>query len=82
MKTIKIIRGCTADDILVDGKSITDIDQNELLNYLLSKIPAEIKSGTMTIDSIIQLFQYDKFEKIGDTCEQCGDDVYETTYEI
>mgnify|MGYP003347602246 CR=1 FL=1 len=37
-------------------------------------------SSVTTVQHFVQ--KYDEFKKIGDTCEQCGDDVYETIYEI
>ena len=76
-----MLTGCTSDSIIIDGKHIEDIDQAELMAYLLSKIPERIKDGSMQIMNLIELFQCDDREHVSD-CDQCNDSVYKTTWNI
>jgi len=78
---IEITEGCTSSGVFIDDKPIDEVDEQELLNYLLSKIPEKIKSNEMQIRDIISLFQYDDF-KHSHHCDQCNDDVHITTYNI
>ena len=78
---IEITEGCISSGVDIDDKPIDEVDQQELLNYLLSKIPEKIKGNEMQIRDIISLFQYDD-SKRSHHCDQCNDDVYITTYNI
>jgi hypothetical protein len=79
------VTGCTAFDFLVNGKSLSDIpknDQDEILDYLFVKIKEGIKENTIQLERVVQLFQYDDYEYDDHVCEQCGDTVSTTTWNI
>jgi hypothetical protein len=79
------VTGCTAFDFLVNGKSLSDIpeiDQDEILDYLIIKIKEGIKENTIQLESVVQLFQYDDYEYDDHICGQCGDTVSTTTWNI
>ena len=79
------VTGCTAFDFLVNGKSLSDIAQNEqdeILEYLFLKVKEGIKDNTIQFQSIVQLFQYDDYEYDDHVCGQCGDTVSTTIWHI
>jgi len=79
------VTGCTAFNFLVNGNSLSDIaenDQDEILDYLFVKIKEGIKENTIQLESVVQLFQYDDYEYDDHVCEQCGDTVSTTTWNI
>lgn len=79
------VTGCTAFNFLVNGNSLSDIpknDQDEILDYLFVKIKEGIKENTIQLESVVQLFQYDDYEHDDHVCEQCGDTVSTTTWNI
>jgi hypothetical protein len=79
------VMGCTAFDFLVNGKSLSDIpeiDQDEILDYLIIKIKEGIKKNTIQFQNVVQLFQYDDYEYDDHICGQCGDTVSTTTWNI
>jgi hypothetical protein len=79
------VTGCTSFDFLVNGKSLSDIpknDQDQILDYLFVKIKEGIKENTIQLESVVQLFQYDDYEYDDHVCEQCGDTVSTTTWNI
>lgn len=79
------VTGCTAFDFLVNGKSLTDIpenDQDEILDYLFVKIKEGIKKNTIQLERVVQIFQYDDYESDPVQCSQCVDTVSTTTWNI
>ena len=65
--------------------SIVDIPENEkeeIVNYLIDQLKEAYKRGEVTLESLIQNFQYDEYERDDYECEQCGDTVSTTTYNI
>jgi hypothetical protein len=81
---IEVITGCTASDILVDGKSIQNFCTSEidmLINDLLDKVREAAVRNEIQVLDLIQLFQYDE-QTVGGSCEQCGDHVEVTTYNL
>ena len=79
------VTGCTAFDFLVNGKSLSDITENnqdEILDYLIIKIKEGIKENTIQFQNVVQLFQYDDYEHDDHVCGQCGDTVSTTTWNI
>ena len=79
------VTGCTAFDFLVNGKSLSDIaenDQDEILDYLIIKIKEGIKENTIQFQNVVQLFQYDDYEYDDHVCGQCGDTVSTTIWNI
>jgi len=79
------VSGCTAFDFLVNGKSLSDItenDQDEILEYLFLKIKEGIKENSIQFQNVVQLFQYDDYEYDDHVCGQCGDTVSTTIWNI
>jgi hypothetical protein len=88
---IIISEGCTAFYTDVNGKTVggsyeptrlTEKEETELIDYLLSKVKEGIVENTISLDSLIGLFQPDDYEMDSDSCEQCGDTVSRTIYNI
>lgn len=88
MKTkyeFKEITGCTAFNFLVNGEPFYDLSnekQEEIVDYLLAKLKNEFKEGSVLIDQIVGIFQYDDYEYDDHSCETCGDTVQQTTWKI
>lgn len=77
--------GCTAFDLSINDRSISDIpndEQEKILDYLIIKIKEGIKDNTIQFQSVVQLFQYDDYEHDDHVCGQCGDTVSTTTWNI
>jgi uncharacterized UBP type Zn finger protein len=77
--------GCTAFDFTVNEKSFSELsnqEYDEMLNYLLEKIKEGIGEQTILLEDVIRLFQYDDYEYDPTVCEQCGDTVSTTTWNI
>jgi len=79
---IVISQGCTAFYTTVDGKLISEVNQAELLDYLLKKVKEEVTAGTISIDNVIELIQPDDEEYDKNVCEQCGDTVNRRIWNI
>jgi hypothetical protein len=88
---IIISEGCTAFYTDVNGKTVggsyeptrlTDEEENELVDYLLIKVKEGIANGTIDLNGLIGLFQYDDYETDDTSCETCGDSVSRTIYNI
>jgi len=82
---IVISQGCTAFYTLVDDKNVTDMtpeEYNTFVDTLLGKLKQHIIENTVNLDSVIQCFQYDDWETDKDSCDQCGDTVDRTTWNI
>jgi hypothetical protein len=77
--------GCTAFDFTVNEKSfsvLSNTEYDEMLNYLFEKIKEGIGEQTILLENVIHLFQYDDYEHDPHVCEQCGDSVSTTTWNI
>ncbi len=82
---IQITEGCTAFDTTINDKSEIDLtpeEREEFLNYLMEQLKAGIKDGTVSLDSVIKNFQYSDWGGDSAGCNQCGDSVSWTTWEI
>jgi hypothetical protein len=82
---IEIVEGCTAFDTVINGVSVVDIPENEkeeVVNYLIDQLKESYKRGEVTLESLIQNFQYDDYECDDHRCESCGDYCSSTTYNI
>jgi hypothetical protein len=82
---IVISEGCTAFYTLVDNKNINDMtseERNAFIDTLLAKLKTEILENTVSIDSVIKCFNYDDYEYDGNVCDQCGDTVSKTIWNI
>lgn len=79
------VEGCTAFNFLVNGETLSDLPeekQEEILDYLLAKFKEEFKQKSVSISNLVELFQYDDYEHDDHVCDQCGDTVSTTTWNI
>jgi len=77
--------GCTAFDFTANGKSLSELtseEQDEILTYLFVKIKEAVDEQAILLENVIQLFRYDDYEHDPNICEQCGDTVTTTTWNI
>jgi hypothetical protein len=77
--------GCTAFDFTVNGKSFSELSEqeyNEMLDYLFNQVREGLKDQTILLEQIIHLFQYDDYEHDPEPCSQCFDTVQTTTWNI
>jgi hypothetical protein len=77
--------GCTAFDFSANGNSLselTDAERSEILDYLLLKIKEGVQEQAILLENVVQLFQYDDYEHDPNICEQCGDTVSTTVWNI
>jgi hypothetical protein len=82
---IVISQGCTAFYTLVDGVDINDMKPEELnifIDTLLTKLKTQILENTVNLNSVIECFQYDEYNQDEHSCDQCGDSVSRTTWNI
>lgn len=84
MKIIKT-EGCTAYGWSFDGKSSVDLspeEEQEIFTYLCLKFQERMKEGSLSLTDFVEVFHYDDCENDGIICDQCGDTVTTTTWEI
>jgi len=84
MKVV-ITVGCTAFNTTFDGISFNSIpveEQGKIIDHLLVKVKENFLKNQIGINDIVELFQYDSYGSEKDSCEQCGDTVSWTIYEI
>ena len=84
MKIIKT-EGCTAYGWSFDDKRLAEISPEEteqIFTYLCSKFKERMLDGCLHITDLVEVFHYDDCENDGITCDQCGDSVTTTTWEI
>lgn len=77
--------GCTAFNFTVNDKEFSELsnqEYDEMLEYLFVKIKEGIGEQTILLEEVIKLFQYDDYEYDPYICEQCGDSVSTTTWNI
>lgn len=82
---IKKSEGCTAYYTEINGKLIQHFSEHELYEfteYLLHKIGEGIDDNTIALESLFNLFQYDDYKYDGKPCDQCGDSVWVTIWNI
>ena len=79
---IVISTGCTSFYTLVDGRSLDDVNIDEVLDVILPQIRKGVKAGEIQFDSVVRLFQCTDIETDATTCDQCGDTVYRELYDI
>lgn len=80
--------GCLSYGLKVNGKDwsgeyaptlMSEQEKEEFVNYLLQEYKKQLKENSVTIDSLISVFQYDSWEE-KNTCDTCGDRVSTTTW--
>ena len=77
--------GCVAFDFSVNDKHVRDMTEeeyNEMLDYLFVKIKENINEQTIRFRDLVSLFQYDEYVCDPESCDQCGDTVSTTTWNI
>lgn len=82
---IEITEGCIAFGTTVDGVNICDMSKEqymEIVDKILSAIRTGIVENTVSFDSLINCLPYDNYEHDDNVCEQCGDTVDKTTWNI
>jgi formamidopyrimidine-DNA glycosylase len=88
MKTkykIEIVEGCTAFATIINDVNTADIsteEQEKIADYLIDQLKESYRNGEITLESLIKNFQYDDYEHDDHVCEQCGDQVNTTTWNI
>jgi len=78
-------RGCTADCLLVNGELFYDLPtekQEEIIDYLLLKIKESYKEHEVELTDLLHLLQYTDYKIDKEHCDQCGDSVATTTWEV
>jgi hypothetical protein len=82
---IKEFTGCTAFAFTFDGISECDLTEKrrlEIINYLFEKMREGLTDGTVTLQTLVKCFQYDDYGSEDSPCEQCGDTVSWTEWDI
>ena len=82
---IKLTEGCTAFDFSINNISLSEYKEeelNQILDYLFVKVKEGIRENTIQFSDVVHLFQYNDFRYDKLNCEQCGDSVSTTTWEI
>ena len=78
---LKMVRGCIADSLTVDGKEeidLTDVERREVLRRIFEHLKPENLNETMQV--LIERFG--DCETDDEPCETCGDYVDTYTWEI
>ena len=81
---IEIYQGCTANDTVIDGKSVSDMtssEQDMIVEELLQKAKEAIMRNEVQMIDLIEMFQYDDYN-LGSTCDQCGDKAMTRIYNL
>lgn len=84
MKIVKT-EGCTAYGWTFDGKCLSEIspeEQEQIFIHLCLKFKENMKDGCRSLTDLVEVFQYDEYESDESPCDQCGDYVSTTTWEI
>jgi hypothetical protein len=79
------INGCTAFDRLINGKRESEYSPEEIkemIDYLLPKVRQMIDENSLDLFALVSIFPYSDFKYDSESCEQCGDSVSETIWEI
>lgn len=77
--------GCTAFNFTVNDKLFTELSEqeyNEILDYLFVEIKKGISEQTILFEDVVKLFQPDDWKHDPEPCDQCGDTISTTTWNI
>lgn len=77
--------GCTAFNFTVNKREFSELSEQEyeeMLEYMFAKIKEGLKSQTILLENVVHLFQYDDYEHDDYVCEQCGDSISTTIWNI
>jgi hypothetical protein len=84
MKFVKT-EGCTAYGWSIEGKNLADLskeEQDKIFDYLVVKLKERMEDHNICLTDLVQIFHYDDYECDLNVCDQCGDSVTTTTWEI
>lgn len=79
------IEGCTAFNFLVNGDSFYDLSedkQKEIVDYLFERLKEAYINKEVDIQGLCENFSPTDYEYEKDPCDQCGDNVSTTTWEL
>ena len=82
---IEITEGCTAFGTSINDRNVLDIpekEMDEIVDYLLAQIRESYNQSGILFENIVQIFQYDDYEHDPEPCDQCGDTVSTTIWNI
>lgn len=83
---IKVVEGCTAFGVFVNGEGyhhgMTDRMRDLFIVDALLEIRRRLFNGKIEITDLLALLHEANYERSREPCEQCGDYVTETTYQI
>jgi len=84
MKFVKT-EGCTAYSWTVDGQNLNEVSpemREQIFTYLCLKLKEAISENNKSLTDLIEIFDYVDFDYDPSACEQCGDSISTTTWEI
>lgn len=82
---IQISEGCTSYYTKINDNYYEDMSETEKLEfiqYLSHKLIHGLINNEISINSVIGVFQYDEYNYDSKSCDQCGDTVSVTTWNI
>jgi len=82
---IVITQGCTAFSTVVDDVNVSDMSPyefNKFIDKLLSILKLHILEQSVSVDRVIECFQYDEYKHDPHQCDQCGDTVSTTEWNL
>lgn len=82
---VVVSEGCTAHYINIDGKNTEDMTHEEMnifIDHMLRQLRKQLASREVSLESVIDVFQYYDYETDERSCEQCGDNVSRTYWRI
>ena len=84
---MKIImtEGCVADNTTVDGIDVSEMTMEQytaFIDKVLAKVRESAMENSIRTESILNLLEYDEYESDDEPCDQCGDHVSKTTWNI
>jgi len=77
--------GCTAYDFTVDGESVADISREKeyaIFDYLIERLRERFDNRNIQLLDVVEMFEYNDYKYEKEACDQCGDSVSWTTWEI
>lgn len=78
-------QGCLYFSFTVNDEDITDISkekQKEIVDYLCEKMKERIDTDSIQLQDIVRSFQVDEWGSDKEFCDQCGDRVTWSIWEI
>jgi hypothetical protein len=82
---IEITEGCTAYGTAINNRNVLDIpeeEMDEIVDYILAQVRESYNQRGTLFEDIIKLLQPDDWKYDPEPCDQCGDTVSSTTWNI